>query len=66
MIWLNSELMLSIVRGTKIILTGFHVALILSAMNPDFFDQLISDGCRRAAELPSRDEHAPIWQAFRR
>jgi hypothetical protein len=35
-------------------------------MNPDFFDQLISDGCRRAAELQSRDEHAPIWQAFRR
>jgi hypothetical protein len=66
MIWLKSELMPSIVGGMKIILTGFHVTLILSAMYPDFFDQLISDGRRRAAELQSRDEHVPIWQAFRR
>jgi hypothetical protein len=66
MIWLNNNLMPNIVRGIKSELTGFHVTLVLSAMYPDFFDQLVSDGCRRAAELQSRDEHSPIWQALRK
>jgi hypothetical protein len=46
--------MSSIVRDIRAILTGFHIALVLPAMFPEFFNQLVSDGCCRAAELWSR------------